>query len=181
MSHPPQHDPPTAPEAPAVATAQPPAKIPLWKRRRVVGIGGFLAGVIVAGAGSNTTTTNASAPTVTTTATVRATTTETLAADTVEPAVETTVTETVTAEPTTAPAGSTIPGAGTFEVGADVKPGRYKSARPDDGDSCYWARLKDTDGGIIANNLTQGPSVVVIKKTDAFFETNGCQEFVKVG
>ena len=46
-------------------------------------------------------------------------------------------------------------------VPADVKPGTYR-AKPDDGETCYWARLRSTDGGvnaIIANNLGEGPQV----------------------
>jgi hypothetical protein len=67
-------------------------------------------------------------------------------------------------------------GSGTYEVGVDIKAGKYKGT-VDDGSSGYWARLKATDGtldSIIANDLVTGhQTTVTIKKTDAAFETNG--------
>src|SRR5690348_11141865 len=52
-------------------------------------------------------------------------------------------------------------GSGTFEVGSDIAPGKYKTTGPEGGlPSCYWARLKNTDGdlgSIIANGNAQGP------------------------
>lgn len=69
---------------------------------------------------------------------------------------------------------------GVYEVGSDIKPGKYKSPGPSsDGpfSGCYYARLKTGDGSsgdIIANNSTKGQSVVTIKPTDGVFETNGC-------
>ncbi|MFI6681852.1 hypothetical protein [Kribbella sp. NPDC050470] len=87
--------------------------------------------------------------------------------------------KTVTAQPPQAAAAITEDG--TYEVGVDIKPGKYKSAG---GDSCYWARLKNLDGdldAIIANNISDGPQTVVIKKTDKGFETNRCGTWTKVG
>ncbi len=79
-----------------------------------------------------------------------------------------------------APAAVTIAGDGTYLVGSDVQPGTYKSPGGD-GRPCYWARLKDASGNaIIANNFADGPSVVTIAKTDAAFETSGCQTWTKV-
>jgi hypothetical protein len=66
---------------------------------------------------------------------------------------------------------------GTYEVGTDIEPGKYKTTGPDSGGSCYWARLKNTNGdlgSIIANGNAQGPTTVTIAKSDAAFETNGC-------
>jgi hypothetical protein len=88
-------------------------------------------------------------------------------------------------KPTVAPkpAPVTIGGDGTFLVGSDVAAGRYKSGAPDSG-NCYWARLSgtgDSFNDIIANNNSAGPSVVTIRKTDAAFETSGCNEWTKVG
>lgn len=68
---------------------------------------------------------------------------------------------------------------GTYEVGVDIQPGKYKTKGDD---LCYWARLKDTDGGldsIIANHIGDGAQTVTIKKTDAAFETRGCGEWKK--
>jgi hypothetical protein len=79
-----------------------------------------------------------------------------------------------------APSGPlTTFGSGTYEVGTgdgQVTPGKYRTVGPEAGDfgSCYWARLKDTDGdfdSIIANGNTEGPAVVTISKTDGAFET----------
>ena len=73
-----------------------------------------------------------------------------------------------------------IPGDGTYQVGVDVKPGTYLSKGPQDG-NCYYARLSGSDGlsDIIANGNTSGQIVVTIKKTDKFFESNGCNDWTK--
>jgi hypothetical protein len=73
-----------------------------------------------------------------------------------------------------APKAPTIAEDGVFLVGTDIKPGTYKAAG---GDTCYWARLKNTAGeldSIIANGIGSGRQVVTIRKTDAAFETRGC-------
>ncbi|HET9871418.1 MAG TPA: hypothetical protein VFP89_02315 [Propionibacteriaceae bacterium] len=72
-------------------------------------------------------------------------------------------------------------GEGTFIVGDDIRPGRYK-ARAASGDSCYWARLKDDSGdfdSIIANNVTSGSASVTIKPSDGAFETRGCTPWIR--
>ncbi len=89
-----------------------------------------------------------------------------------------------TTDPVESPAAGAPKGVGegTWEVGADIKAGRYKTAGPsEDGlGICYWARLSATDGeSIIVNGLPQGPSVVTIKKSDAAFETNGCAPWIR--
>ena len=78
------------------------------------------------------------------------------------------------------PPAVAIPGDGTYQVGVDVKPGTYISKGPQDG-NCYHARLSGSDGfsDIIANGNTSGQIVVTIKKTDKFFETNGCNDWAK--
>lgn len=86
----------------------------------------------------------------------------------------------VAAEPTAAAeqAGPrTSFSAGTYEVGSDIEPGKYKTTGPDSGPSCYWARLKDTDGdfdSIIANGNAEGQTTVTISKTDGAFQTGDC-------
>ncbi len=78
------------------------------------------------------------------------------------------------------PSSSTI-GEGTFIVGEDIKPGRYK-ARADGDGSCYWARMKDDSGdsdSIIANNITDGSASVTIKESDGAFETSGCTPWIR--
>jgi len=86
------------------------------------------------------------------------------------------------------PAAPTVNGitSGTYEVGVDIEPGKYKTAGPADTrywPMCYWARLKDTSGelgSIIANDNIRGQTTVTIKPGDGAFETNGCQPWVKV-
>jgi hypothetical protein len=71
---------------------------------------------------------------------------------------------------------SAVIGEGTFIVGDDIQPGRYKARAGKDG-LCYWARLKDDSGdfdSIIANNSTSGQASVTIKSSDGAFETSGC-------
>lgn len=72
-------------------------------------------------------------------------------------------------------------GEGTFIVGDDIRPGRYK-ARADGDGSCYWARLKNDTGdsdSIIANNVSEGAASVTIKSSDGAFETSGCTPWVR--
>ncbi len=78
------------------------------------------------------------------------------------------------------PPQAAIPGDGTYQVGVDVKAGTYVSSKPDSG-NCYWARLSGSDGfeDIIDNGNSAGQVVVTIKKTDKFFETNGCNDWTK--
>jgi hypothetical protein len=81
---------------------------------------------------------------------------------------------------TAAPDEHTI-GEGTFVVGEDIRPGRYKARAEENGD-CYWARLKDDSGdpdSIIANNNSAGSSSVTIKPSDGAFETSGCTPWVR--
>lgn len=58
---------------------------------------------------------------------------------------------------------------GTYEVGADIKAGMYKTKGT--GDTCYWARLTSPGGDIKTNNLGSGPSVVTVSNGD-FLELN---------
>lgn len=101
-----------------------------------------------------------------------------------------TVTVTVDAGSKGGSGTQTIAGDGTFIVGTDIQPGTYRSAAPpDDGSgdpSCYWARLSNLTGsgetaGIIANDISSGPSVVTILASDKGFTTSGCAVFTMVG
>jgi hypothetical protein len=79
------------------------------------------------------------------------------------------------------PAGVPVIGIteGTYMVGKDIKPGRYRS---NGSDTCYWARLKGVSGetdDIIANSISPGPQVVVIKRSDVAFMTSGCGRWFK--
>ncbi|MEV6032860.1 hypothetical protein AB0L65_17010 [Nonomuraea sp. NPDC052116] len=96
-------------------------------------------------------------------------------------------TETITAEPVVNPEEeggpqTTFPGDGQYLVGEDIKPGTYKTAGADSS-NCYWARLKNASGefdAIIANDNIKGQTRVTLKKGE-FFETNGCQDWKRVG
>lgn len=74
---------------------------------------------------------------------------------------------------------------GVYEVGVDIKAGKYKTAGlEEDSPICYWARLKNDSGemnAILANDAVPGPTTVTIKKTDKYFKTNGCKPWQKVG
>lgn len=69
---------------------------------------------------------------------------------------------------------------GTYEVGPDIEPGRYKT--PGSGgtsiwDSCYWERAKDDSGelgSIIANDNITGPGSITVKEGEFVKATGGC-------
>lgn len=70
---------------------------------------------------------------------------------------------------------------GIYEVGTDIKPGRYKA---NSDNICYWARLSGLGGDlndIITNHLGGGQQIVTIKKSDVAFESRRCGEWTKVG
>jgi len=63
---------------------------------------------------------------------------------------------------------------GIYLVGEDIKPGTYRGTVTSD--MGYWARLRNTDGGldsIIANGLPSGPFVLTIKSSDNAVELKG--------
>lgn len=71
-------------------------------------------------------------------------------------------------------------GNGAYEVGADIKPGKYKTTGPDGSSymsSCYWTRAKDSSGtfdATIAIGTVQGPGIVNINKGEIFQTQGGC-------
>jgi hypothetical protein len=75
---------------------------------------------------------------------------------------------------------SRIDADGTYIVGTDIKPGKWKSSG---GEFCYWARLKGfggTLGSIIANdNVFGGRTTVTIRSKDKGFQTKGCGTWVR--
>lgn len=87
---------------------------------------------------------------------------------------------TTTAAASVPPSPAAIPGDGTYEVGVDIQPGKYASGTPASG-NCYWARLSSDEpfDGILANNNSAGKSVVVIKKSDKYFQSSGCSDWTK--
>ncbi|KUL73029.1 hypothetical protein ADL34_20825 [Streptomyces sp. NRRL WC-3605] len=118
--------------------------------------------------------------------------TKTASAEVGEPKPAVTVTEKVTVTPKPpkpakkAGAATTVEGDGQYLVGEDMQAGTYRTAGPDKGsviENCYWARTKNASGefeAIIANANLQGQGRVTVNKGE-YFETNGCQEWTKVG
>jgi len=69
-------------------------------------------------------------------------------------------------------------GDGTYIVGKDIAPGKYKC----DGGG-YWARLSGFSGefhDIIANDNTEGPTIVEILESDIGFQTWGNGTWTKI-
>jgi hypothetical protein len=73
-------------------------------------------------------------------------------------------------------------GGGEYIVGTDVAPGTWRSSG---GTNCYWERLSGFGGTfdqIIANGLSNTPSVVTISATDrGFHATEDCGTWTKIG
>ncbi len=72
-------------------------------------------------------------------------------------------------------------GSGTFAVGAQLAPGRWRS---DGGDLCYWERLSGLTGGldeIVASASTTGPTEVAVAAADAAFSSLGCGTWRPLG
>jgi hypothetical protein len=71
-------------------------------------------------------------------------------------------------------------GDGTYQVGADIQPGTYRTRVGSP--NCYWERLKNFTGGmnsILANANTYAPAIVTIRPTDAGFNSQGCATWTK--
>lgn len=81
--------------------------------------------------------------------------------------------------PTPAPAPTPLHfGAGTWVVGKDISAGTYRTRTASQG--CYWARLQGFSGSvkdILANENSNGPTVVTIAPTDAGFQSTRCAEW----
>lgn len=98
--------------------------------------------------------------------------------------VEPTVTQTVghTPVPPTSPKTvidpygvyqSVIDNDGTYLIGVDISPGKYRKVVA--GTMCYWARLRSLDASdIIDSHRGSGPQVVEIKESDTAFLTQDC-------
>lgn len=69
---------------------------------------------------------------------------------------------------------------GTYEVGVDIAPGRYKVVPAEGGiGMCYWSTLKDTTGqfgSIVANDVAKGPSYFEVASGSAvkYVQLRGC-------
>jgi hypothetical protein len=70
---------------------------------------------------------------------------------------------------------------GTYQVGTDIQPGTYRTR--EGSPNCYYERLRDFTGGmnsIIANGITNNPSIVTIAPTDAGFQSQNCGTWTKL-
>jgi hypothetical protein len=146
-----------------------------WPTLIITAVVALGLGGIVGGSGDGTATTAEPNATVTATETV----TQTAEA---EPAP--TASEAPTAKNTTEPESKSTMEEGTYEIGVDAKPGRYKTRVPEDSDGCYWERTKDDSGdldSIIANdNVNPGARASISVKSGEFFKSNGCGTWTKV-
>ncbi|MDN0200875.1 hypothetical protein [Streptomyces sp. S.PNR 29] len=73
-------------------------------------------------------------------------------------------------------------GDGDFQVGADIKPGTYRTTGNSDG-MCYWERAKDASGetdSLLANDNVTGTSYVTVKATDKIFKSSDCNDWEAV-
>jgi hypothetical protein len=71
-------------------------------------------------------------------------------------------------------------GSGTFVVGVDIAPGTW---RAEGTSNCYWERLSGFSGSfndIIANDNTQGSTIVQISPADTGFRSSRCGTWTKV-
>lgn len=83
----------------------------------------------------------------------------------------------VAVEATFPPAPVNSFGDGTFQIGAHIPPGTYRSDG-DPSDLCYWARLADFShelDGIITNG--NSPTVIEITPADVGFTSSGCGQW----
>jgi len=62
--------------------------------------------------------------------------------------------------------------AGTYLVGYDIQPGRYRISPTSDGSSTYWSRL-DRTMDIIDNNLSDGQLIVTVSSSDWALQYTG--------
>ncbi|MDH6198520.1 hypothetical protein M2272_005179 [Mycobacterium frederiksbergense] len=156
-----------APFGAAVPPAHQPTKSGVSKGMKIgLGVGAAVLALIALGSLSNSDKSSpSSSKTVTVTRTVD-------------------ITPTPTKPPSAGPM-STIDGDGTYLIGTDVLPGKYRSGGGAGGRSdCYWQRQSGVGGGgddIIASDLAEGQQIVEILPTDVAFQTKHCQPWEKIG
>ena len=69
---------------------------------------------------------------------------------------------------------------GTYFGDTDIEPGTYRSSGSS---GCYYARLAGFNGGfenLIANEVTDAPSIVTIEPTDAGFQSRRCGTWTRI-
>lgn len=78
-----------------------------------------------------------------------------------------------------------VAGEGTFPVGAELRPGSYRTDGPADAavPTCYWARERDLSGSpsaTVASGSVGGPTTVTIGPADAAFTSRGCRPWTRI-
>jgi hypothetical protein len=172
---------------------QPRQRRPWYQRWWAIGTAGFLLGAIVASAGSSSQEPRTVTETKVTERVVWTPECEKIQNQTERGQCERIMdgynkslqSATTVAPATTRPKATTPPAPtytdGLYEVGAEIRPGTYKTRAPAGG-SCYWSRLGDPDGDQIhANHIGEGPMTLRIRSSDKFVELSGGCEWRKVG
>lgn len=73
----------------------------------------------------------------------------------------------------------TIDGDGNYEVGNDIKAGKWKNADADD--MCYWSINSDSNGSdIVANHNGGGPQTLTVRNGQ-YLELQDCGTWKKIG
>lgn len=158
-----------------------------WLLPTLVGVGAFIVGTLVGSAGSGATTSatgpegsatvTLTAPAQTVTEPGEATATVTASA---KPATTVTVTENVTGPPPESPSDISD---GQFEVGTDIKAGRWKTTTKaeDNGSLCY-ADVQFGSDYLAQEATPKGYTIVnVPTKKGAIFTSRGCGSWKKLG
>jgi hypothetical protein len=139
-----------------------------------LGLGGIIGGII-GGSGDGTATTAQPNPTVTVSETVT---------ETAEAKPAPTASKSPTTKNTTEPKSKSTMEEGTYEIGVDAKPGRYKTRVPEDSSGCYWEKAKDDSGefdSLIANGeVNAGGRVSITLKRGQFFLSEDCGTWIRV-
>jgi hypothetical protein len=88
------------------------------------------------------------------------------------------------AKKTTEPVAESTIGEGTYQIGVDAQPGRYKTQVPQNSSGCYWERTKDDSGdmdSIIANDsVNPGARASITVNRGEFFKSSGCGTWTRV-
>jgi hypothetical protein len=77
---------------------------------------------------------------------------------------------------TSAGAQETSVSDGIYEVRRDVQPGNYRTDGPEEGGSCYYARLSGNTGTldeVLANGNTSGPASLTVNWDDKYVQFSG--------
>jgi hypothetical protein len=82
------------------------------------------------------------------------------------------------AQPKAAGPAATI-GNGTYIVGRDVRPGRYRSPAPK-GSLCYFDQTDDSGKIVDQGVANEGPSIANLR-SGLTFKSSGCQDWQKIG